>query len=214
MWIFGAILINARRFIVVMKAVILDLDGVYFMNGKENFIKNMNKRYSVPTKNVEDVFLKSDMMRKYKQGLISGKEFWKYALNEWNIKATQEEVLEILQHGYDLNGKKKEIMRLLKERDIKKIICTNNFPERIQILDERFDFLKEFDHIVLSYEHKMLKPELLKVVSKVSGFDNSDITYFDDSSENIEYAKKIGMNAILIKEPSRVLKNLKEISDA
>jgi len=197
-----------------MKAVILDLDGVYFMNGKENFIKNINKKYSIPIKNIEDVFLKSDMMRKYKQGQISGEDFWNYALNEWKIKAKQEDILEILQEGYDLNGKKKEIMKLLKDNGIKKIICTNNFPERINILNEKFDFLREFDYIVLSYEYKMLKPELLSIVSKVSGFDNSEITYFDDSKDNIEYAKNLGMNAILIKEPSRVLKNLKEILNA
>jgi len=197
-----------------MKAVILDLDGVYFMNGKENFIKNINKKYSIPIKNIEYVFLKSDMMRKYKQGQISGEDFWNYALNEWKIKAKQEDILEILQEGYDLNGKKKEIMKLLKDNGIKKIICTNNFPERINILNEKFDFLREFDYIVLSYEYKMLKPELLSIVSKVSGFDNSEITYFDDSKDNIEYAKNLGMNAILIKEPSRVLKNLKEILNA
>jgi len=153
-------------------------------------------------------------MKKYKQGLISGNDFWDYAFSEWKIKTSKEEILELLQEGYDLNGKKKEIMRLLDENKIRRIICTNNFPERIKILDEHFDFLKEFDFVVLSYEHKLLKPQLLSVVSEVSGIDNSEITYFDDNKENIEYAKNLGMNAILIKEPSRVLKNLKEILHA
>jgi len=200
-----------------MKAVILDLDGVYFMNGTENFIKNIHKKYAVPINIIEDIYLKSDMMKKYKKGLISGKDFWDYAFTEWKFRSeqkNQEEILEILQEGYELNGKKKEIARLLDIHKIKKIICTNNFPERIDILDEHFDFLKEFDYVILSYEHKMLKPQLLELVSKVSGFDNPDITYFDDDKENIEYARNIGMNAILIKEPSRVLKNLKEILDA
>jgi len=197
-----------------MKAVILDLDGVYFMNGTENFIDNINKKYGVPIKLIEEVYLKSDMMKKYKQGLISGNDFWDYAFSEWKIKTSKEEILELLQEGYDLNGKKKEIMRLLDENKIRRIICTNNFPERIKILDEHFDFLKEFDFVVLSYEHKLLKPQLLSVVSEVSGIDNSEITYFDDNKENIEYAKNLGMNAILIEEPSRVLKNLKEILHA
>jgi len=197
-----------------MKAVILDLDGVYFMNGTENFIKNMNKIYSIPEKLIEEVFLKSGMMRKYKQGLISGNDFWSYAIREWKISAKQDDILEILQEGYDLNSKKKEIMKLLDAHKIHRIICTNNFPERINVLNDRFEFLKEFDYVVLSYEHKMVKPELLSIVSKISGFDNSDITYFDDSKENIEYARSLGMDAILIKEPSRVLKNLKELLNA
>jgi HAD superfamily hydrolase (TIGR01509 family) len=154
------------------------------------------------------------MMKKYKQGLISGNDFWDYAFSEWKIHANKDEIMNILQEGYDLNGKKKEIMRLLDENKIKRIICTNNFPERIIILDEHFDFLEEFDYIVLSYEHKLLKPELLSVVSEVSGIDNTDITYFDDNKKNIDYARALGMNAIQIKEPSRVLKNLKEILNA
>jgi len=181
------------------------------MNGKENFIKNINKIYAVPIKDIEDVFLKSDMMKKYKQGVISGKEFWAYALQSWKIEAKVEDILKILQEGYDLNGKKKEIMKLLDAHNIKKVICTNNFPERIRVLNERFDFLQEFDYVVLSYEYKTVKPKLLDVVSKVSGFNNSDITYFDDSKDNIEYARTLGMNTILIEEPSRVLKYLKEI---
>lgn len=196
-----------------MKAVILDLDGVYFTSGKENFIRNINKKYSVPVNLIEDVFLKSENMKKYKQGLLSRDGFWDFAKNAWHLNIRTEEILKILQEGYELNGKKKEIMRLLNNYGIKKILCTNNFPERIRVLNERFDFLEQFDYIILSYEHRMLKPKLLNVVSRTSHFENSEIAYFDDCKENIDYAKSLGMNAILIQEPSRVLKHLKEMLD-
>ena len=193
-----------------MKAIILDLDGVYFQNGKENFIHNIS-RLGVPEEKIKEVYLRSDMMKEYKKGLIDGETFWKYAIKEWELKKTPQEILNILQEGYDLNGKKKEIMKILNQNNLKKIICTNNFSDRIQILDERFDFLKEFDYKIFSYEHKMLKPELLSIVSKITGIDNKDILYFDDVQANVDYAVKLGMKAVLIKEPSRVLKMLKEM---
>jgi HAD superfamily hydrolase (TIGR01509 family) len=102
-------------------------------------------------------------------------------------------------------------MKILKDNSLKKIICTNNFPDRIRILDDRFGFLEEFDFKIFSYEHKMLKPGLLSLVSKIIGIENNEILYFDDSQTNIDYAKKLGMNAIFIEEPTRVLKMLKEI---
>jgi len=193
-----------------MKAVILDLDGVYFSGGKERFISYVSG-LGVSEEMVREVYLKSDMMIKYKQGLIDGKKFWDYAINEWRLKKTRQELLNILQDGYELNPKKKEIMKILKDNSLKKIICTNNFPDRIRILDDRFDFLEEFDFKIFSYEHKMLKPELLSLVSKIIGIENNEILYFDDSQTNIDYAKKLGMNAIFIEEPTRVLKMLKEI---
>jgi HAD superfamily hydrolase (TIGR01509 family) len=193
-----------------MKAVILDLDGVYFSGGKERFISYVSG-LGVSEEMVREVYLKSDMMIKYKQGLIDGKKFWDYAINEWRLKKTRQELLNILQDGYELNPKKKEIMKILKDNSLKKIICTNNFPDRIRILDDRFGFLEEFDFKIFSYEHKMLKPELLSLVSKIIGIENNEILYFDDSQTNIDYAKKLGMNAIFIEEPTRVLKMLKEI---
>jgi HAD superfamily hydrolase (TIGR01509 family) len=195
-----------------MKAVILDLDGVYFMNGKENFIRSISM-LGVPEEKVKDVFLKSEMMKKYKQGLISGRIFWDFAIKEWGLDKSQEELLGILQQGYELNPKKKEIMKLLKDHGMKRIICTNNFPERIRILDERFGFLDDFDYAVFSYEQKRLKPELLGAVTKITGIANQEILYLDDSKENIDYASRLGMQAVLIDEPTRVLKNLKEIFD-
>ncbi len=180
------------------------------MNGRDNFISNISK-LGVSEKKIIEVYIKSDMMKQYKQGFIDGETFWNYAIKEWKLKKNRQELLEILQEGYELNGKKKEIMKILNQNNIKKVICTNNFPDRIRVLDERFDFLKEFDYKICSYEHRMLKPELLSIVSEITDIENKEILYFDDSETNIDYAKRLGMNAFLIKEPSRVLKMLKEI---
>jgi hypothetical protein len=81
-----------------MKAVILDLDGVYFSGGKERFISYVSG-LGVSEEMVREVYLKSDMMIKYKQGLIDGKKFWDYAINEWRLKKTRQELLNILQDG-------------------------------------------------------------------------------------------------------------------
>jgi FMN phosphatase YigB (HAD superfamily) len=194
-----------------MKAVILDLDGVYFHSGTENFIQYLKKKYALDEEQIKAVYLRSDMMQQYKKGNISGEEFWFYAITTWNIKATKEELLYALQDGYELNGKKKEIMKLLLDHKIHKIVCSNNFAERIQILNERFGFLQEFDFIVLSYEHHTLKPQLLDLVEDITHIQNNDIAYFDDKKENIDHANSIGMQGILINEPSRVLKMLKEL---
>jgi len=60
----------------MIKAIIFDLDGVYFKNGKKNFIKNISSKFNISEERVKEVFLKSNMMNKqYKLGKITGKEF-------------------------------------------------------------------------------------------------------------------------------------------
>jgi hypothetical protein len=59
----------------MIKGIIFDLDGVYFKNGKENFIKNISSKFDVDVQSVKEVFLKSEMMRKYKGGKVSGNVF-------------------------------------------------------------------------------------------------------------------------------------------
>lgn len=57
----------------MIKAVCFDLDGVYFLNGKTNFINSL-KYLGVSENEAKRVFLKSDQMNKqYKLGKMGGR---------------------------------------------------------------------------------------------------------------------------------------------
>ncbi|MBU0569848.1 hypothetical protein KKB40_03635, partial [Patescibacteria group bacterium] len=59
-----------------IKAITFDLDGVYFINGKKNFINNLGK-LGVSEKEAVKIFLKSDEMNKlYKCGKMTNEEYW------------------------------------------------------------------------------------------------------------------------------------------
>jgi len=62
----------------MIKAITFDLDGVYFVNGKSNFIANIVK-LGVSEEEAKRVFLQSDEMNKlYKEGKISEYKFLTY----------------------------------------------------------------------------------------------------------------------------------------
>lgn len=194
----------------MIKAVIFDLDGVYFKNGKSNFIKSLVD-LGVSEDEAKRVFLKSDLMNKsYKAGKISGEEFWTWAAKEWNIKKSPEELIKILQKGYELNEIAMPLIKLLKAKGIKLIICSNNFKERIKCLDERFNFVKDFDYSILSYEYGILKPELFKKIKEKTGFDNSEVLILDDGEDLIKEAIRQGFNAVLCKDNDDLKKYLRD----
>jgi HAD superfamily hydrolase (TIGR01509 family) len=195
----------------MIKGVVFDLDGVYFRNGKRNFIKNISSRYGVDIELVRKVFLRSEQMKRYKKGEMQGYEFWKYAIEKWGIESAPEQILETMKQGYEINQLAVDVIRRLRESGIKSIICSNNFRERIEVLNQRFGFLKDFDYVILSYEHGILKPELFEKAPEKTGFKPEEIAILDDGKEIIEEAGNMGFMAIFCEDQDRIEEYLEKI---
>lgn len=196
----------------MIKGIILDLDGTYFKNGTKNFLNNISSRYCVELEKVRESYLKSEFMKKYKRGEIKGKEFWKWAAKEWGIKATQEEIIKTLEEGYEINLKAEKLLQELRKKGIKTIICSNNFKERIDMLEKKFKFQKKFDYVILSYKYGVLKPELLEKVVEKTKMRAEEILVIDDGEDNIKAANELGYKTILCEDPDRIEEYVKKVS--
>lgn len=188
----------------MIKGIVFDLDGVYFQNGKKNFVKSVAKKFNISMDDVADFFLESDLMRRYKKGEIKGEEFWNNAIKLWEIKAAPQELLEILKNGYEINNYTKTLIQKIRKRGIKAIICSNNFPERIRALNEKFYFLDDFDFIIFSYENRVLKPQLFAKIPEVTHFSEEEIVIIDDNVDLINKAKEMGFKTILCNDPGKI----------
>lgn len=194
----------------MIKGIIFDLDGVYFKNGTSNFIKNISSIYKVDSEEVRRVYLKSEEMSQYKKGLMTGDDFWSFAIRTWGINATPAQLIDILIQGYERNEPAQRIIEAVKEKEIKTIICSNNFKERIEGLDRRFTFLNDFDIAVLSYKYGVLKPDLLEKVPIEAGIGAEEILVIDDGEMVIEGAQKRGFKTILCENPWMLEKYLND----
>ncbi len=197
----------------MIKGMVFDLDGVYFKNGTKNFLENLSSRYGVSLENAREVYLKSNLMKSYKKGEISGKEFWDWAIKQWGVDATQKEILKLLEEGYEINPKALKIIQKIRKEGIKAIICSNNFKERINVLEKRFNFQKDFDYVILSYKHRILKPGLMEKIVEKTKMKPGEIVIIDDSEDTIKAAKELGYKTILCKDPDRLEEYIKSILD-
>lgn len=195
----------------MIKAITFDLDGVYFINGKEGFIKNLGA-LGVSEDEAKRVFLKSDEMNKqYKRGLMTDEEYWSWAIQEWNLNLTVEEVKELLVKDYEVNDRVVETVKKVRELGYKTCICSNNFPARINGLQKKFGFLENFDVVVLSYEIGATKPDpkvFEELVAK-SEVEASEIVIADDGEANIEAAKTLGIKAFFYEGFDKFLEDLR-----
>lgn len=194
----------------MIKAICFDLDGVYFLNGKSNFIKAL-VNLGVTEDEAKQVFLKSDEMNaRYKLGKMTDDEYWTWALKEWKLQMSVQEILDLLIKGYDTNPQAVEYVKKVRQAGYKTVICSNNFPARINGLQKRFGFLDDFDVVVLSYEVGFVKPDkgIFEALVKKSGVLPTEIVYSDDDESKMAGAKELGIYTFLYTDFDAFMKHL------
>jgi putative hydrolase of the HAD superfamily len=178
----------------MIKAVVFDLDGVYFESGTTTFKRLLNEKYGLSEESIVDVYLRSNEMQQYKKSLINGDTFWNWAIKTWGIDSTKEELIELLMDSYEENSTTVEYVKNLKGRGIKTAVCTNNFPERLNGLHDKFGFMNNFDVVIASFELGVTKPdpEIFQELARRLKCNPNEIIMSDDREENVVELNELG----------------------
>jgi putative hydrolase of the HAD superfamily len=153
------------------------------------------------------------MNKLYKTGNMTDEEYWTWAIKVWGLRLSVEEVINLLIKGYEINKEVVEVVEKVRKNGYKTLICSNNFPARIEGLQKRFVFLDNFDAYTLSYEVGETKPSpniFNDLVSK-SGVNADEIVLADDNQANIEGAKYVGIQAFFYEGLDKFLEKLEEL---
>jgi HAD superfamily hydrolase (TIGR01509 family) len=197
----------------MIKAITFDQDGVYFVNGKSNFVKNI-VAMGVSEAEAKRVFLDSDEMKKlYKIGKWSDEEFWQWAIKEWKLDKTVKNMTTLLIAGYEVDERVVEVVKRVRADGFKTLICTDNFPARIDGLQQRFGFLDNFDVKVFSFEIGATKssPEIYKELIKRANVLPEEIVFADDEEKKLMCAKELGINTFVYENFYQFLGELKKL---
>lgn len=196
----------------MIKAITFDLDGVYFPKGKKEFMDSLIKLGVTKTK-AEEVFFGDKMNKEYKLGKLTDDEFWTWALKEWGLEISVKEVTDLMIKGYEVDSEVEEVVKKVKRNGYKTLICSNNFPARIKGLQNRFNFLKDFDIAVYSYEVGIAKPDkrIFQELVNQSGVEPKEIVFADDDKEKISGAIEVGIQAFLYEGFDKFVNKLEEL---
>ena len=197
----------------MIKVITFDLDGVYFPNGKANFISTLGK-LGISEEEAKRVFLKSPQMnQEYKNGKMTDEKFWSWAVSEWKLDKSWQELIKLMVDGYDVNENVVATVRGLKEKGYKTAICSNNFPARVNGLQEKFGFLNNFDVSVFSFKIGVSKPDkkIFEALAKQSEVEPSSIVFADDNPDNLVGAKEVGITTFLYEGFEKYLEQLKSV---
>jgi len=98
------------------------------------------------------------------------------------------------------------ILAELRDRGHRLLALTNWSSETFPIARTRFPFLNWFEHIVVSGEVKLAKPDrrIFELTMHRAALDPATTVYIDDSLPNIEAARPLGFNAVHFATPAKL----------
>ena len=138
-------------------------------------------------------------MADYKLGKIDDNEFWTWAESQWNTGLSNHELIELMLDGYVIDERVAQLATRVQHAGYKTLICSNNFPARINGLERKFGFLQQFDTAVFSYQVHAAKPstEIFAELLRRSGCQPQEIVYADDKPTALTGAKDLGINTLV-----------------
>jgi len=194
-----------------IKAICFDLDGVYFTD--EGFRK-FRMSFGGDEETYE-VFKNSQQIKDLRKGLMAEEEFFDYAKKTLNIKQTNEEIFKTLRECYKVNTEIVELVRKVRKMGYKTCICSDNFDARVRELDKEFDFLKDFDVKVFSYEVGSFKPDedqkMFKTLIEWAGVDPEEIVYSDNEEHKLVQANALGIKTFVFESVEQFIDGLRSL---
>jgi epoxide hydrolase-like predicted phosphatase len=163
---------------------------------------------------VTRVYLKSDEMNyQYKLGKITDDQFWTWAAEQWGIDKSSAELIAMMIDAYQVDQKVAETVRKVRSAGYKTLICTNNFPARMNGLQAKFGFLNDFDVVVSSHQVGFPKPtkEIFEILVEKSGVEPSEIVFADDNESSLAGATELGINTFVYKDFDQFISELSDL---
>ncbi|HET6521449.1 MAG TPA: HAD family phosphatase, partial [Geminicoccaceae bacterium] len=98
------------------------------------------------------------------------------------------------------------VLAELREAGTPLFALSNWSAEKFPLMRARFDFLGWFEHVVLSGEVGLIKPDprIFELLLARVGRDAGACVYIDDVDGNVEAARRLGLDAVPFRSPDQL----------
>lgn len=192
----------------MIRAILFDLGGVLFTNGTKKFIQDISSKYNLNPETVKDI-MDGDIGSKYRESKITRDQFWKVVLQKLNIKEDIKTLEDQWIGGYELiEGTKDIILDLSKKYRV--YYLSDNVRERVERINDRYNFLEWFHDGVFSHEVGVRKPnpEIYSYTLKKAQVLPEEAVFVDDKQSALDPAKEMGITTILFESPEQLRQKL------
>jgi HAD superfamily hydrolase (TIGR01509 family) len=181
----------------MIKAVVFDLGGVLFAEGKSVAIDKLCREYGYDRDLLRQI-LSSGQSMDLRKGLISDETFWSWVQNQIPRGCDAATIAKEWYDGYVLDQEVLAVIKLLKGK-YRLVAFSGNVRSRVQYLDEKYGFRKLFDLEIYSFDYHLTKPdkEFVEVMLRTVGCEPHEIVYVDDNQIYARPARDLGIHVVI-----------------
>lgn len=156
------------------------------------------------------LLLDSGVQWEFERGLLTADEFHKRVQELVGTMIDFHELIEAASDIFELNRPMTDILKALKERQIRLVLFSNTSVWHYEFIRKRFDILNWFDDYVLSYEVNAIKPEpeMYRAGLRTIRCTPQECFYTDDIPRYVEAGRKYGFDAEVFTDSDRLLRLL------
>ncbi|MCZ2127431.1 MAG: HAD family phosphatase [Anaerolineales bacterium] len=114
----------------------------------------------------------------------------------------------------DVDVESVNILREMKEANWTLYLLSNFSAEKFSLIRERYDFLDLFDDLIISGEHKTVKPgrAIFEITLRRIQRRAEECLFIDDSLANVEAARTMGFHAVHFQTSAQLREDLRKLS--
>ncbi len=135
----------------------------------------------------------------YDRGDLTGLQFWQKFVADAGLQLSEEKIEELnLSDAHmwtSFNADTVAWHKQLKQMGLQTAILSNMGDTVLEIIEENFNWVNDFDVRIWSYQHRMAKPEpaIYHLLLDKLGTAPEETLFLDDKLENIEAARHLGI---------------------
>ena len=191
--------------------IIFDLGNTLIRFDHGISAKKFANLFHLDSEEVRKLFFDSELTKIFEKGQISPKDFHARITKHLGVKISFKDFVSIWNDIFWIDEGSCAIARRLK-KDYKLFLLSNISRLHYEYIVKKFDILKIFDEIILSFAVGAIKPEkrIFEDAVKRAGGDKAAVLYIDDREDLIKEAAAFGIDSIKYQDSGKLEKDLME----
>lgn len=186
----------------MIKVIAFDYAGVVAHGPFSSWLKQ-----NFPDKDIRHEYFKQ-YSKRWDMGEVDLEEFYKLISEMSGV--SPESVWDTFFENSIYNEDVVATIKKLKE-NYRVVLFSNNFSYILRKLLQKHKITNLFDEIIISSEHKMMKPskEFFDLMLSIVKVNQDEVVFIDDREVNVDASNKLGIKTILFQNYKQLTKDLK-----